>query len=658
VTTLLAVGAAVLAVGALLPILPIRLGAGVIATTAQIAGLLLIGAAAAASLLDGSHAGSPFRAGIAPAFGIDPLSAFFLVLLGVSSVPALVFAGPYLAGIEPSGSRRALSSLMAAFLLSLIGVLLARSVTVFLACWELMTMLPAAAILIVKRDAPVRSAVYAYVAITHLAGAGVWVAVLVAAHHGALGHPQALAHAGSAVPALIAVAALIGFGAKAGLIPLHSWLPRAHPVAPAPLSALMSGTMVKVALYGLIRIEFDSLPARPLWLALTLLALGLISAVGGVLWAAAQRELKRLLAYSTVENVGIVALALAAAMLLQHAGDTLWAQIAFAAALLHSLNHALFKTLLFLGAGAFERAAATLELEHLGGLLRRMPWTGGAFLIGALAISGLPPLNGFASEWLVLQSLLHATLHGPLGIALAAAAALAGAAAAAALALLCFVKVSGLVLLGAPRSERAARATDAPLPMRVAVGLLAAGCVLLGIAPGLLLPRLARLLSGAVPTAPLHAHVGLPLPATGALPTAGIALALLLLTALLWTARGFRAQQRAAAPSWACGQPLIPDLLWSAPAFTKPLRLVLQGLMRPRRELEVVQAGGLTQRIVYTSHTPSLIDRVLYEPTIRVALAGAAVARRLQTGNVRTYAAYLGGLAVLAMVLLGAGAFR
>ena len=201
-------------------------------------------------------------------------------------------------------------------------MLAARDVTTFLAFWELMTLLPAAAILVAKRDAAVRGAVYAYLGITHLGGAGVWIALLVLQHHGAIGDPRALAAAGSGAQTVVAIAALIGFGTKAGFVPLHSWLPRAHPVAPAHLSALMSGMMIKVALYGLIRVEFQWLGATPRWLGIALVTVGVVSSLGGVLWALVQRDLKRLLALHSIENVGIIALGLGASLLLTDAGAT------------------------------------------------------------------------------------------------------------------------------------------------------------------------------------------------------------------------------------------------------------------------------------------------------------------------------------------------
>jgi hydrogenase-4 component B len=614
----------------------------------QAAGVALLGVAAFSALLGGGDTGAAFTSAIRPSLGIDPLSGFFIAL------PTLVYARDYVDGMRSAATARAVGALTAAFLLALVGVLAARDVTGFLAFWELMTLIPAAAILVARRDAPVRNAVYAYLAITHLGGAGVWIAMLTLAHHGAIGDPAALHAAGRATQTLVAVTALIGFGTKAGFVPLHSWLPRAHPVAPAHLSAVMSGLMIKVALYGLIRVEFEWLGERPRWLGLTLLALGVVSALGGVSWALAQHELKRLLAYGSIENVGIIALGLGASLLFARAGNQLWAAIAFGAALLHIANHAIFKALLFLGAGSFERAVGALELDRLGGLLTRMPWTGGAFLLGSMAIAGLPPLNGFASEWLTLQSLLHMSLTGPLGVALSGAIALAALAATAALALLCFLKVVGLVLLGRPRRPECAAAVERPGGMRFGVVSLAGLCVALGVVPGLVLPTLAGLAPGGA--AGLARHAALRIPGTGSLPTVALALALAAVAALLAFARRHRRAAPARSPTWACGQPVVPELEWTSAAFTKPLRLVLESVMRPHREIEITREGGITQQIVYSSHTPSLVDRILYDPAVRVGLRGAEVARRLQTGNVRTYAGYLLGLVVALLVLVWSGA--
>ena len=639
-------GALMIVIGGGVAAMRDRLRAGLLV---QAAGMTLLGVVGFVALTDGVRVGSAFHSSVMPALGLDPLSGFFLAVLGLTAVPTLVFAPDYLPG---SSGDRGVGPLTAGFLLALVGVLAARDVTTFLAFWELMTLLPAAAILVAKRDAAVRGAVYAYLGITHVGGAGVWIALLVLQHHGAIGDPAALTAAGSGAQTVVAIAALVGFGTKAGFIPLHSWLPRAHPVAPAHLSALMSGMMIKVALYGLIRVEFQWLGATPRWLGIVLVTVGVVSSLGGVLWALVQHELKRLLAYHSIENVGIIALGLGASLLLGDAGARTWAAIAFAAALLHIANHATFKSLLFLGAGAFERAVGSLDLDHLGGLLRRMPWTGGAFLIGAMAIAGLPPLNGFASEWLTLQSLLHAALHRPVAIALVAGVALAALAATAALALLCFVKVVGLVLLGAPRRARCAAAVDPAIGMRAGMAFLALACVVLGLIPGLVLPTLMRLAPGAGHTQ-FTRHLGLSLPSTGAYPALGVALALVVLTAGLTWLRGSR--RSAPAPSWACGQPVVPALRWTSAGFTKPLRLVLESVLRPQRTIEVREGGGMVQEISYSGHVPSLVDTVLYEPTIRAGLRAAMFARRLQTGNIRTYAAYLLVLVIGLLLLARTG---
>ena len=309
-------------------------------------------------------------------------------------------------------------------------------------------------------------------------------------------------------------------------MPLHVWLPRAHPIAPAPVSALMSGVMIKVAIYG-ARARARRLGRRAAGRgsACSCSALGALSAVGGVVYALFQHDLKRLLALHSIENVGIIVLGLGACLLLRARGADTWAAFALGAALLHTLNHAVFKALLFLGAGAFERAVGSLELDRLGGLLRRMPWTGGAFLVGAMAIAGLPPLNGFASEWLTLQALLHVPAYGDVGDGIAGAIALAALAATAALAVFCFVKVVGLVLLGAaaPRTRSPTRrrrrcrcALRVVLPRASPASCSASrpacsSASLVGLAPW----------PAAAPT-----DVGLHAARTGSLPTVGIALVL------------------------------------------------------------------------------------------------------------------------------------
>ncbi len=607
----------------------------------QATGLAGLGAVAANVFLTGASIGAPFTSALNPALGMDALSAFFLLTLAIVGVPVLVYAGGYL---KADRLRRPLTCLTGVFISSLVLVLTARDLTTFLAGWELMTLVPAAIILVGRSDRPVRRAAFVYLAVTHLGGVGVWVALLALAQLDLVGGGAGLVAAGPLLQVGVLLAAVFGFGTKAGLMPMHSWLPRAHPVAPSHVSALMSGLMIKVALYGLIRV-LDWFGVHAAWLGLLVLGLGALSALGGVTYALFQHEIKRLLAFHSIENVGIIALGLGASLLLAGGGLPFWSAVAFAAALLHVLNHAIFKALLFLGAGALERAAHANDLDHLGGALRRMPWTGACFLVGSMAIAGLPLLNGFVSEWLTFQALIHgALLPGLPGLACAlAAGALAGT---AALAVLCFVKVCGLVLLGRPRSPGMQAAVEVGRPMRYGMAALAALCVLLGIFPGPVISPLLALRQAATGFG-AAGWLGLTIPGTGGLPTVGLLVSVVGLALLLARLRGSRSA--AVAPTWASGQPVEASLEWTSSGFTQPLRLVWDWLLRPTNELTIDRSHGVIQGAVYRGEVPHLFDTLVYSPVVRTTLAGATWARRLQSGSLRGYSIYL--VAVVALVL-------
>jgi hydrogenase-4 component B len=393
-----------------------------------------------------------------------------------------------------------------------------------------------------------------------------------------------------------------------------------------------------------VRVLFEWLADVPLWVGLVLLAVGAASALVGVLYALMQHELKRLLAFHSIENVGIIALGLGASLVLAARDEAVWSALAFAAALLHTLNHAVFKAALFLGAGAIARAVGELGLDRLGGLLSRMPWTGAGVVVAAMAIAGVPPLNGFASEWLTLQALVQTVLTQQDALSLAGAGAVVALAATAALAVLCFVKVVGLVLLGEPRREECASAVEAPLGMRASVVALAGMCVALGAAAGLIVPRLSELGPG---TPVLTTGAGVDAPGTGSLPSLALVVGVALVVAAMWRARGSRRAEPA--PAWACGQPAAPALAWTSAGFTKPLRLVLESVLRPRREVSVRARGAVVQEVVYRGEVPHLFDTHLYEPVTRLARRAAGRARRLQSGSLRAYLLYL--LALLVAVL-------
>jgi hydrogenase-4 component B len=636
VTGLLAVGLGAVAVGGVASLARRTFTAGI---GVQAAGIAVVAVFGFWALATDTTLGAPFTSAFEPRVGVDGLTGLFLGTLGLVGAPALVFSMRYL---QPTAAGRVTAFLTAGFVLSLALVLVARDPLTFLVGWELMTIVPAVVILATRgASSSARRTVFTYVAITHLGGAATWISILLLADAGAIGNPAAI-ESGSTLQVAIALSALAGMGTKAGLMPLHVWLPRTHPIAPAHVSALMSGVMIKIAIYGLVRVLVEWVGVLPTWFGVLVLGLGALSAVGGVVYALFQHELKRLLALHSIENIGIIALGLGACLVLRSRGEEAWAAFALGAALLHTVNHAVFKALLFLGAGAFERAVGSLELDRLGGLIRRMPWTGGAFLVGAMAIAGLPPLNGFASEWLTLQALLHVPAYGEVGDGLAGALALAALAATAGLAVLCFVKVVGLVLLGSPRRHAVAQAEEAPWLMVAAVGFLAVACVVLGLVPGLLFDALVDL---APWPADAPTTAGLDLPGTGSLPTVGIAVTLAALTAGLALLRGKRSA--APAPAWACGQQVESRLAWTSAGFTKPLRLVLEAVLRPHREIAVRTERGVLQEVSYSGYVPHLIDDRLYRPVIRASLAAAAHARRLQSGSLGLYTTYLIALVVV-----------
>ena len=638
---ILIAGAAVAAAGSALSAVPRGLRAGL---ALQALGVALIGVAGGLVVVDGAGVGTQFSNGLGPTVGVDALSGFFLVAIALTSTPALVYARGYLSG---SHNAPAIAAMSGVFVLALVGVVVARDAVTFLMLWELMSVAPAVTILLASRSPETCRAVLVYLGSTHLAGVGVWLSMLTLAHLGAFTDPHALAAQPMLVRSLLAGAALLGFGTKAGLMPLHTWLPRAHPAAPAHVSAVMSGMMIKVALYGLVRMLFEWLAPLPGWVAPVLLGAAALSCVAGVLYALMQHELKRLLAFHSVENVGIIALGLAAALLAADAGHRQLAALAFAAAMLHTLNHALFKSLLFLCAGSFQRQVGKLDLDRLGGLLRTMPLTGTAFLAGSMAIAGVPPFNGFASEWLTLQALVQLALHGSPGASVMGALAAAALAATAALAVFCFVKVVGLVLLGPHRQKAAASSREVPASMTVPVIFLAGLCLAIGVVPGAVLAQMRHL----SPYGPLPASalgITLSVPGSGAFAPLAVVAFIAGCTAALQLARR-RAGTTAPSPMWICGQVPHSRLAWTSAGFTKSLRLVLEVVLRPRRTVSIERDGVLVHSAAHESQVPHLFDTLLFRPALGGVLAANRVLRRIQSGSLRAYLAYL--LVTLAVVL-------
>jgi hydrogenase-4 component B len=603
---------------------------------------------------------------------VDGLSAFFLLVIALVGAAAAIYAPPYLLA-HPRGAKVQTLAL-GVFVACMALVCAAGDAVTFLLAWEGMTLASwvlvvsdtrsdenarAGLLYLVMAHAGTAALLVVFLALSERAGSFDFAAIRVAAR--ALGGPGRSA---------LFLLALAGFGAKAGVVPLHVWLPKAHPAAPSHASALMSGVMLKVALYGMFRFGFDLLapaagPLPPSW-GWTVLVVGTASAVIGVLLALQQHDLKRLLAFHSVENVGIILIGAGLAMLLARGrGPPGLATLALAAALLHTLNHAAFKGLLFLGAGSVLARTGIRNMEELGGLARRMPWTAWLFLLGAVAISALPPLNGFVSEWMTFQALLlgGVRLGGASGLLAGVAAsmlALTGGLAAA-----CFAKAFGVTFLGRPRTAHAAHATESPAPMIAGMLLLAAACIALGLAPGWAMRLLdrptAEILGGPGAVAAVTAHGPLVLSAGDASARAGatsisVTAAAALLAALALLAgivRGWpRTAPRRLEPTWTCGMMPTARFDYTGTAFSKPLRLIFAALYRPRREIlkETGASPYVVRRLGYTGEVVDLAETVLYARVKRWITRSARQIRTYSTGRIHGYIAFV--LATLVVSLL------
>jgi hydrogenase-4 component B len=587
----------------------------------------------------------------------DGLSAAFLVAFGLSAAAASLSVVGKPARSRPEGAAFPL------FLCSILLVLGASTAFAFLIAWESMALLSAFLVVGLRPTRAVVSAGNVYLAMTHVATAAILIgfAILAAGSGGQLDFASWRVAAPTLTPVtrdVVLVLVAAGFATKAGAIPFHSWLPRAHPVAPSHVSAVMSGAMIKTGIYGMIRLIIDIMGGGPDGLALLILGVGAASAVLGVLYAFMQHDIKRLLAYHSIENIGIILIGLGSAMLLQAHGATELAALALAAAIFHSINHAAFKSLLFLGAGAVIQATGLHDMNRLGGLGRKMPVTMLAFGVGAAAISGLPPLNGFASEWLTFQGLFGAAGSGAIEpIARFAAAATVGALAlTTALAVACFVKATGVTFLGLPRTAASGAAHETTMPARVAMGLLAATCVGLGLAAGevattlLTVARQTLHVDGsAVKVAAVTSTPGSGATATYAALTLG--LLLLGVIAVIAVLSKSRTQPRRV-DTWVCGIAPKPAFQYTASSYSKPIRLFFRGILVPDREVRVEYHPGTAfpSSISYRSEVTLLIEDRLLKPAHQISLRAANYARRIQGGSIQLYVLYI-VLAVLALLV-------
>ncbi len=631
--------------------------ASMVACLSAVASCAAVSASAIEVLLTGQpvQATVPWQVPLGNAtLGLDALSAVFVLPIAMVVALAALYGVQYVQ--RPAAASWFFFNLLAATMLLVVA---ARNGLLFLVCWEGMSL---ASFFLVNSQhdrEPVRRAAWIYLVAMHLGSTCLLVLFLLLGRQSDSLDFDRLA-AGPGLGGLLFVLAAVGFGTKAGFIPFHVWLPEAHPAAPSHVSAVMSGVMIKTGIYGLLR-TLSILGDMPAWWGWTLVAVGASSGILGVLFALAQHDLKRLLAYHSVENIGIIALGLGVGMLGVSYRLPAMALLGFLGAILHVVNHALFKSLLFLGAGAVQHATGTRDMDRLGGLLKRMPVTGATFLIGACAISGLPPLNGFVSELLIYLGVFagatgvdRAAGEGwaPLCVFVVGGLALIGGLAAA-----CFTKAVGSVFLGEPRSEEARRGHECGWTMRAAMIVLAASCLLVALAAPVW-PMVLR--PAAVSIAP--GFFGALSDVTLGESLRGATLPLAYLCAASWGLLGVagglaRARRRLlakrnvqVAPTWDCGYAApTPRMQYTASSFASPLVTLFRKVLRPKVELRPPE-GLFPATGSFKSHTPDVFYDGFYRPLFLAVAWAASKLRWLQQGRIQLYVLYI-ALAVLVLLV-------
>ncbi|WP_419776884.1 proton-conducting transporter membrane subunit [Malaciobacter marinus] len=576
-----------------------------------------------------------------PKLVLNPLGNFFSFVVSLVSLASSIYAIQYSGEYEKKGSLAVMAGLFNAFILSMLLLIASSDVFWFIIFWECMTVISAYLICFNDSKSSLK-AIMIYLGIAHLGAMCITAAFLImSAQTGSLEFSSYENIQLSPVMAsIVFLLAFIGFGSKAGMFPMHVWLPKAHPAAPTNVSALMSGVMIKVALFGIIKFCLW-LPVMEWW-GLLIIIVGALSALLGVLYALVQHDYKALLAYHSVENIGIILLGLGTGVYGIAANMPTLAAIGFLAGLYHILNHATFKGLLFLGAGSVLYTTHTKEMDNLGGLARKMPLTAFAFLIGSLAITAIPPLNGFVSEWVTYQGMFQGALSEYASSRVVFCIAIVALALTGALAVMCFVKAYSVIFGGTPRDKKIfENAREVPVTMVIGMFVLVAGCIAFGLGANIVVKDIMLVVSsfsgnyeavnGTVINSPMGSTVS-PL-----LIAAVLVVTVLIPVVILKLAKANRTKPRQTDP-WACGFKYDSRMQMTASPFTGDLRRLLNWLYRSETK---VKDQGYFAPVVYETHAKDIWWNLLYEPVIKLTVNTAKVVSKMQNGNVNMYSLYI-----------------
>ncbi len=602
-------------------------------------------------------------------FHVDKLSAFFIFVISLVALLCSTYGIGYVKEYYKRYNIGALGFFYNTFILGMLLVVTASNGLWFLAAWEIMS-LASYFLVIYDRDNPQNiRAGFMYLVMTHVGAAFILLSLLVLYHYSHSFDFAALAAAAPAMPPValgaVFVMMFIGLGTKAGIVPLHIWLPSAHPAAPSHVSALMSGVMIKTGIYMMIRLFLDILHPAPLWWGVVVLIAGAVSSLLGVLYALTEHDIKRLLAYHSIENIGIILLGLGSALIFSSLHRPELMVLALVASLFHTLNHAVFKSLLFMSAGSMIQATHTRNIEQYGGLLKVLPFTGLFFLVGSMAISALPPFNGFFSEWLTFQSLFNGLAMSGTYVQWVFVAATASLAFTGGLALACFVKAFGVSFLARPRSQAAKKAKESSAPMLVGMAGLALACLAIGVLSSPVahaLQDVASNVTGVAGTVVNTTHMQtLSVRAITASVSGPAVVSLLLLVpagVFLGVRYGvYRRQKVVTGKTWDCGTELNERMEITASGFSQSIVRIFGMFLRPALHHQIEHHDSakpnpysLKSQTV-SMHVHDLYQAHLYRPLYAGLLALSRGVRRLQNGNLNAYVLYIFVIVIIALVL-------
>lgn len=595
---------------------------------------------------------------------IDPLSLFFLTAIFIVTIPSLIYSIGYLKR-EYSPGKILLGQLFTVlFVLTMIAVVTVRNMLAFLIAWEIMSLVSYFLVIFDSEHEKSIKAGTIYLVMTHAGTSFLVAAFLLLFQYAHSFDFQAIKVACQFMPPatknIVFLFLLIGFGTKAGIVPLHLWLPFAHPQAPSHISSIMSGIMIKTAIYGMIRFIIVLLGVDDSWWGILILILAGISCLVGVIYALMEHDLKKLLAYHSVENIGIILLGVGLAMFFQSMNLSFWAVVSLIAGLYHLVNHAIFKGLLFLCAGSVYQATGTRNMEKLGGLIKQMPFTAGCFLLGAMAISALPPLNGFASEWLTLQAFFLGALSVSgtskmfLGAGAAVLALTSGLAAA------CFVKAFGITFLAQPRSNYAKKAAEAPASMKIGMAVLAVLTIVFGVASKQIITIISRVaaFSLGADTSGMNFSLNNFTVAgkNGRIypPVLTVALLLVFFGLIAYGFFRYKRRKEVMYQTWDCGYyRLDARHEYTATGFSKPFRMVFSFFLQPyRAKKKEGESLYHTTSLQYETHTTKVFKKYFYDPIITCIFLCAKFMRRIQPGSIHLYVAYILITTILLLVFI------